>query len=537
MAVTSSQDVPQAPANAPTACGRFQSLASLRLNFLDTARYAAELTIPTLVPPEGHGPHTKYYTPFQGIGARGVNNLASKLLLTLYPPNSPFFRLKVDPFLLKRTGADEKLKTEMDKALAEIEKAVQDEVESAAIRVSAFEALRQLLVAGNVLLHIPKEGNLRVFRLDSYVVKRDMSGNLLEIVIEESVSPSALSKEIRDFYGDSEDFLTAQKDGKDLRVYTQILRKPDNSGWTIHQEICGRIVPESEGNYGLDKLPYLALRFSRIDGEDYGRGYVEEYIGDLRSLEAMSQAIVEASAACSRILFLVRPNSVTRTKTIADAANGSVVTGDAADVTTMRVDKMGDFQITKATVDKIEERLAHAFLLNSSIQRNAERVTAEEIRFMAQELESSLGGTYSILSQEFQLPLVDRLMDRMQAAKRLPRFRKKLVRPVIVTGVEALGRGNDLNKLDMFVAGMAQTLGPQVISQFLNINEYLQRRATALGLDLEGLLNDPQEMEALAQQSQQQALLEKLGPQGIRSLTDMATKGNPEMLNQLSQQQ
>ncbi|UZT50437.1 head-to-tail connector protein [Enterobacter phage 04_vB_Eclo_IJM] len=33
--------------------------------------------------------------------------------------------------------------------------------------------------------------------------------------------------------------------------------------------------------------------------------------------------------------------------------------------------------------DAIEQRLGWAFLLNSAVQRNAERVTAEEIRYVA----------------------------------------------------------------------------------------------------------------------------------------------------------
>jgi hypothetical protein len=41
------------------------------------------------MPEEGFGPHSRLETPFSGVGSRGVNNLASKLLLALLPPNSP----------------------------------------------------------------------------------------------------------------------------------------------------------------------------------------------------------------------------------------------------------------------------------------------------------------------------------------------------------------------------------------------------------------------------------------------------------------
>lgn len=525
------EDSDSAMEQSESARAMYQKLETDRYSFLDRARKSAELTIPTLMPPAGAGSQTKYYTPFQGIGARGVNNLASKLLLTLFPPNSPFFRFVIDPFVLKKMGATEQsqLKTDMEKALAEMERAVQREVEVSAVRITAFEALRQLIVAGNALIYAPDdESSTKLYRLDSYCVRRDPSGNVLRIVVREQVAPDALPSEVKKHLSTTQnkDYSAGCECGY-VELYTMVERCDDH--WELYQEVCGTLIPESEGRYELDKLPYIALRFNRTDGEDYGRGYVEEYIGDIKSLEALSQAVVEGSAAAARVLFLVAPNGTTRTKTIAEAPNGSVVTGTAADITTMKLDKAADFSVAQNSINKIEERLSYAFLLNSAIQRNAERVTAEEIRFMAQELESSLGGTYSVLSQEFQLPLVEVLVNRMAKSRRLPKLPKKIVKPVVVTGVEALGRGNDLNKLDMFVSGIAQSLGVQVLSQYINVSNYLTRRATALGIDTEGLVKTEEEIAQETRLNQMREMTAKLGAPAISALGGMA-KDNPEML-------
>ena len=45
-----------------------------------------------LFPKETDTSSTKYDTPYQSVGARGVNNLVAKLMLALFPPNAPFFR-------------------------------------------------------------------------------------------------------------------------------------------------------------------------------------------------------------------------------------------------------------------------------------------------------------------------------------------------------------------------------------------------------------------------------------------------------------
>ena len=64
--------------------------------YLERARESAELTIPYLYPPRGSNQATTYPTPYQSVGSRGVMNLASKLMLALFPPQAPFFRLDVD---------------------------------------------------------------------------------------------------------------------------------------------------------------------------------------------------------------------------------------------------------------------------------------------------------------------------------------------------------------------------------------------------------------------------------------------------------
>ena len=391
---------------------RYEKLETERTPFLTRARECSKLTLPTLVPDSGHSSSSTFDTPFQGIGARGVNNLASKLLLALVPPNSPFFRLTVDDFKLQELTQQEGARAEVEEALSSIERAVMSEIESSSVRIATFEALKHLLVAGNVLLYLPEKGGMRVFHMDRYVIKRDPMGNALEMITKEDISPETLTPELQmlcDMDPDKDDGYGHES----VQLYTRVIR--DGKNWKVSQELKGKEVPNSEGTYPLEKTPWIPLRLSRIDGESWGRGYVEEYLGDLKSLETLTQAIVEGSAASAKVLFLVRPNGTTRARVLAEAPNGAIREGDAADVSTLQVQKQGDFQIAFQTAQEIKERLAYAFLMNSSVQRNAERVTAEEIRYMAGELEDALGGIYSILSQEFQLPLVNRLLLQMQS--------------------------------------------------------------------------------------------------------------------------
>ena len=503
-----------------TVAKRYSQLEGERDTFLERGREAAKLTIPTLMPEEGHSSSSVYATPYQGIGARGVNNLASKLLLALLPPNSPFFRLTIDDFDLQEIAGENR--GQVEEGLARIERAAMSEIESKAIRVPTFEALKLLIVTGNALVYLPKEGGMKVFRPDRYVTKRDTMGNLLEVITKESLDALMLPDSIKEVIPPSD------SPQKNYDLYTYV--KKNEKGFIVHQEVKGIEVPESRGVFKKDSNPFIPLRFIRIDGEDYGRGFIEEYLGDLRSLEALTQAIVQGSAASAKVLFLVRPNGTTKSVNLAKAPNGAFLTGDANDVSTLQVQKASDFRVALETMRMINDRLSAAFLLNSSVQRSAERVTAEEVRFMAQELETALGGVYSILSQEFQLPLINILLESLVKQGKMPRLPKESIRPTVVTGIEALGRGQDLNKLATFLQYL-QPLGQEVIASEMNISDYIDRLAASLGIDTSGLIKSPeqkQQEQMQAQQMQQQQMLEQTAAGMAQGAAPQLAKGAVE---------
>ena len=496
--------------NENTAHSRYSACQLDRNLFLDRARESSELTIPTLIPPDGNNNTTDYPTPYNSIGARAVNNLASKLLIALIPPNAPFFRLKIDDFVLKEMEGDENLRTELEKGLSQVEKAVMTNIETGADRVAIFEALKHLIVGGNCLLYVAEEG-VRVFSLERYVVKRDPMGNVLEIITKESLAYNTLSLEVQELI--QEEY---KSDDKNCDLYTHVKREKDK--FYVYQEIHGQVIPKSQGVFALDKSPFIPLRWNRIDSENYGRGFVEEYIGDLKSLEALTRAIVEGSASASKMLFMVSPNGTTRAHKLANSRNGAIIEGSANDVTVLQANKFQDFRVAQETIGKIEQRLQMAFMLNASVTRQAERVTASEINFLARELEDSLGGVYSILSQEFQLPFTARKIAMMEKKKKLPKIQKGLIFPSIVTGLEALGRGNDKNKLISFLTTLGNVLGGETIMKYVNVSDAITRLATAEGIDPDGLIKSDEEMQAELQQQQMQQMAQNVDPNQVQEM-------------------
>lgn len=501
-----------------SAASNYERLALERESYLDRGRAVSALTIPHLLTKEGYRGDSELPTPYQGIGAQAVASLSSKLLMALFPPNTPFFRLTVDPYKLEEVTGDPAVRTEVETTLNKIEQAVMAEVEAQGYRPALFEAIKQLVIAGNALVYLPPTGGMRVYKLDRYIVKRDPDGNLLKILLKERIAPAALPEEIRLLVPEG------KQPDEAVDVYTCIHRT-ESGGFEVWQEVLGQVVEETVGEYSEDTLPYLALRMDEVTGESYAFGYATQYLGDLKSLEGLSQGLVEAAAMASKCLWLVDPASPTRARTLADSPNGAIREGREQDVSMVTMgNKAADMRIAFEAAGQIRDRLGMAFLMSTQLQRKGERVTATEWRVLSEELESVLSGSYAALSASMQLPLVTLIMDRMTRERRLPKLPKDIVHPSIVTGIEALGRGADLMRLDQFIAGAMQQVGPEILTQFLNMNDYLARRATALGLVTDGLIKSEEQLEAERQQAMQAQMLNQFGPDVMKITADQASQ-------------
>jgi hypothetical protein len=147
-----------------------------------------------------------------------------------------------------------------------------------------------------------------------------------------------------------------------------------------------------------------------------------------------------------------------------------------------------------------------AFLSASSAARDSERTTATEIRYMAADLEKSLGGVYSILSLELQRPLAYQLLAQTKVD-----LSSLGIELVIVTGVEALGRNVELDKIRQFNQLIQELGSPEIILSRLNVGVYISKIANSLGLDTSDLIKSEEQIQQEQQAAQQQALLQQGG--------------------------
>src|SRR5210317_132719 len=493
---------------------RYEKLTSVRNNFLDVAYECSRLTLPYLIRrDEGYKEnHKTLVTPWQSVGAKSVVTLASKLMLALLPPMTPFFKLQVRDEKLGEELPRE-IKSELEESFGKIERMIMDVINASNDRVTIHEAIKHLIVGGNALLFMGKNG-IKMYPLNRFVVNRDGDGNVLEIVTKELISRELLDIPLpkpNEAGGNSGSGKNGKED--DVEVYTYVRLEETSGRWVWHQEVDDKIIPGSRSTAPKNVSPWLVLRFNTVDGEDYGRGRVEEFLGDLRSLESLSQALIEGSSVAAKVVFLVSPSSTTKPATLANAGNGAIVQGRPEDVQVVKVGKTADFRTASEMSNSLVQRLSDAFLVLSV--RQSERTTAEEVRLTQLELEQQLGGLFSLLTVEFLLPYLNRKLLVLQRSGQLPRIPKDLVNPTIVAGINALGRGQDRESLTSFIMTIAQTLGPDALMQYINADEAIKRLAAAQGIDVLNLVKSveqiQQERADAAQAQEDQMMMQQAG--------------------------
>lgn len=506
-----------------TAEGRYNSLAGKRQTALERARKNAAYTIPALMPEEGTNETTALPEPWQSVGARGLNNMASRLVLTLFTPNLPSWRASVSKRKLEDAGISPEEATEFDAALSGYEQEHRRFFEASGDRAVLTEALTTHLCTGDILLNFKrKTGKLRYFRLDKFVTEYDLEGNLLTIIVKQCVDYSTLPSDLKSALTDTDEH-GAKRDSVD--IYTIVERQDDGSFREAKYLKDGSEIDGTDATYPNEMdMDWRVLRYAEVDGEDYGRSYFDTVIADLKSLDSLTQSVVEGVAIAVKTILFVKPGSTISKRKLQEARNGDVLDGNAADITVLRIEKNADLQIAFRLMETLEQRLAFSLLLNSAVQRNAERVTAAEIRFMAQELENALGGFYSRLSVSLQVWYIKRSLAFMQRKKLANPLPKDFIDIEIIGAVDAIGRRGELDALDQFLIGIRELLGPEKFMQVVNANEYLRRRAAALGIDIRALINTEAETQAVQDDAQVQQIVTNAAPglaqQALQTVTN-----------------
>lgn len=489
---------------------RWTELNAKKTNLVNRCEDYAMWTLPYLFPRSGTK-DSELQGPLDSTGARAVNHLSNKLIMALFAPSQPFFRLTITDKVSEELAAKAKtgdqqaltLIAAMDEALAKTEKAAMNELNFNRYRTEATTAAKSLIVTGNAMLYHPVNGPVQCYGLRDYCVVRDLSGTVIEILTLEKKNMHTFKKELRDKLEQNEGKYGSNKE---VCIYTQV-KLEDDMKYHMYQYADDMKLEESSATWTAEDLPYLPLTWNLVRGEDYGRGLVEDYAGAFHALYQLAQSEIDVVAIAADIKFLVDPGSTVDVETLNSAESGSYHSGKEGDVTVLQINKAVDMQMVESMVQRLQQQIGAAFLLQTAVTRDAERVTAEEIRQTANELDMSNGGIYSRFAEEWQYRTAILMLKRIKVD-----LGDKTIDPQIITGLDSLSRAGDIDNLRMLVSDL-QLLNtvPQEILAAIDMSKFVAYCAVRRGVDHQKFEKDQATIQAEQQAQMQQMQAQQQG--------------------------
>ena len=511
--MTNADNAVQSTVTAPS---RWTELDGQRRSLVRRWESYSIYTIPYICPDENYQQDTDEMThDFQAVGAQAVNSLANKIMLALFAPSRPFFKLDPDD-----ETKEELMKVGIDPdALKDVFSSL--ELQSAKLldtknfRPVMFEIIKSLIVTGNSLMDLGSE--VAYVRVRDFVVKRDYYGRPCEIMIKTCLKFEQLTIDVQ------ESCKQKKPNGytPDTKVDVYRWYKVDETGKRMKMTYWIDDLSLEDGKYQGDwkreDCPVRPLTWCLTANADYGTGLVEEYAGDFAALSTMSTSFVQGSVLASEFRWLSNPAGMTQPEDVRDSNNGAVIPGVAGDLSLISAGQgMGQtLQMMMNGMDIYTRRISQGFLMMSGVTRDAERVTAEEIRMQANELENSLGGAYSRLAIDMQLPIANWLLDMQDLS-----IKGVKMNVSIVTGLNALSRNGDLDNLNAAVGNItAMYQMPPLAMRLLKMDAVISDIMAGHGLLATRYVKTQAEVAQEEQQAQQQALAQ----QGAANVVDQAT--------------
>lgn len=463
----------------------------------------ARLTLPKLLLPDGWDKQAEQPHDYQSLGAQAVNHVTNKMMIAMFAPSRPFFRAQPGDNTVAKANAAGIQEQDIQDSLSDTERRAVSELDATGQRPKLYQLMRHLIVIGNVLLH--RDGDrLRVMGVRYFCVKRNVNGEVHTLIVREKVCFDELDPAVQALLPEAK----KKKDDAKVELFKVILRQNDGS-YAMTQWVDDVNLGDFDNSYNkswptAEECDYTVHTWDLADEHDYGTSLVEDYVGDFEAMSAMSEAVVDGGILGAEFRWMINPSGMTSVQDVQESENGDCLPGVPADVAATQVNNGSQIQQLLAVLERWERRIGRGFLMGSAVQRDAERVTAEEIRVMAMELESAFGGVYSALAPTLQRPVAFWLLKRIGVDLKGTDFKL-----TIITGLDALSRNSDVENLKLALQDAAMTANlPPAVQAELSMQKLLAFIGNGRGIDLRKFFKTEAEKAADREQAaQQQAMM------------------------------
>ena len=465
-------------------------------------------------------------------GTDAVRLLSCSVQSSLTPANSMWFNLEVDGFPY------EDLDQESKEYLEDSAQYIHTLIHASNYDTEAPEFMRHSVIAGMAGLYMElKDGKYRfeTWPLNHLYCQEVLHNGYIDTVyrsfdwnVQEAVNEFGLERlpqNMQDAFK-NDPYSTKKyrfvvtirprmKGGKQSSGRTQ-KNLPWESLWVAP---CGTIVRES----GFHEMPVVIPRWMRIPDTDYARGPVSDALPDIKSLNAVKEAMHENMAMHISGIFKAKDDGAFNPSKVKIGPRRIVMVQDMDNLQPLKTG--GDIQFAMNEIQGLQGSIRRVLLADQLGPTDKAIQTATEVQTRNNQVRQILGPIFARFQSEFLSPLVERcfgLAMRNGLVGQVPdglrnrvlniKYRSPLARSQKLQELEAMDQY--LNRL---IQTAANTQKPELLDRF-NFDKAMQKAADLLGVDPE-VMNDDQAVskirnerrkaqQAAQQQAQQQAMAE-----------------------------
>lgn len=492
-----------------TIAGQFKRLDGLRSARLASSEQFAYYTIPSVFPRLEAGDDKVSLGMLDSIGASVVNHFSNKLITTLFSPNRPFFRITPNPSspAVKQLedaieeGSDEEQRqaqeavNQLRSKFTRSEKSAVRYLERIGYRTTAVAAAKLLVITGDVVIKSKRDKKSVAYSMRDYVCEKDLEGTDITLIVRDSMSFGTLPENMQNSVRAANDTTTYEAHTP-VVIYTRLALEADGR-YRQTQAADMHDITAPELLFAPDDIPYQHISWNLIKGENYGRGLVEDYGGSFHMIDMLTDSLTKVGAKLGDVKIFVDPASGIDVGHLNSSDQGTYIAGRPGD-TGVVGDTVGrGIEYLENSISMHKRQIANAFLYRAGTQRDAERVTAEEIREDSAELELAHGGVYSRFSTEWQAKVA-----RDSVAANGTKM-GDVVEPTILTGLDSLSRTGEMRMVRIWIDDMASLNNvPEDVRAKMDISAYGEYAGLQRGITVGNFMKSKAQLEAEAKAMQ-----------------------------------
>ncbi len=337
------------------------------------------------------------------IGAECLSNLGSQILKIAFPAQGTFFTVTAKKNAELLGGLSD---SQRDTIYRKVEEASMLGLYKRGLHSQKTPMMQKMLALGDTIYSVPKvkKEKIQVYDNNDVVIKRTRNGVVSDVIVKEKTEYRFLSESAKMQL--REKGRQFRHDSDEVCMYThEYLNNDDKYSLTYSIDDVQLDMPENFVTSSGRKFQVSSL--TTVRGSHYGTGIVTQYLSLIHKANVYADTATDTAVAGSLVNWAVHPNANVRPEEWANREQGEPFGVKPDDIKAITADVGTHLQITQIMYAEIVRTLSRVFLLPQAVQRDAERVTAQEIRMIASRLEETHAGLYATIAEGLQRTLAD----------------------------------------------------------------------------------------------------------------------------------